>query len=133
MSGGEIPINIDKDRPNIDMSKLAGMFNNAGTGNGTTICGVDLEPPHPPDGMGEPIDGVNNGWLTDGTKPPPPPESPPPIDNYIHYDIAKDRLKLASTPDNASMSCTRTNVHPPPLIFNPEDLIGPFFSKPTVS
>jgi hypothetical protein len=118
MSGGEIPINIDKDRPNIDMSKLAGTFNTAGTENGTTICGVDLELPHPPDGMVKPIDGINNGWITDGTKPKPPPEPPPPIESSIRYGINKTRLELAGTPNTASTFYTRTKVDPPPLIFN---------------
>jgi hypothetical protein len=100
MSGGEIPINIDKDRPNIDM------FNTAGTENGTTICGVGLELPHPPDGMVKPIDGINNGWLTDETKPKPPPEPPPPIESSIRYGIIKTRLELAGTPNTFY---TRTN------------------------
>ena len=129
MSGGEIPINIDKDRPNIDMSKLAGTLNTAGTDNGTTICGVDLDLPHPPDSMVKPIDGIKNGWLTDGTKPKPPPEPPPPIESSIRYGIIKTRLELAGTPNTASTFYTRTKVDPPPLIFNYENPIGPFFSK----
>jgi hypothetical protein len=42
MSGGEIPINTDtfKDRPTIDMSKLAGTSDSAGTG--TSNKGIDL-------------------------------------------------------------------------------------------
>jgi hypothetical protein len=60
MSGGESLINNDirKDRSTIDKSKLAGTPNTTGT----SICGIDLELPHPPDGrstMDKPIDRID--------------------------------------------------------------------------
>jgi hypothetical protein len=48
-------------------------------GTGNSICGVDLELPHPPDGTfrDKSTKGINTDMLTKETKPPPPPEPPP--------------------------------------------------------
>jgi hypothetical protein len=66
ISGGEIPINngILKDEPTIDKSKLAGTSVTVGTGN--SVCGVDLELPHPLDGTSsnKSTNGINTGMLT---------------------------------------------------------------------
>jgi hypothetical protein len=79
--------------------------------------------------MDKPTDGIITGRLTDGTKPKPSPDPPPPIESYIHCGIVKNRLELAGTPNTVSTFYTRTKVDPPPLIFNYENPIGPFFSK----
>jgi hypothetical protein len=102
MSGGEIPINngILKDKLTIDKSKLAGTPNAVGTGN--SICGVDLEHPHPPDGTfrDKSTNGINTGMLTKETKPTPPPEPTPTIFN-IHQKLNNNGL-----------------IYKDPLIFN---------------
>jgi hypothetical protein len=90
MSGGEIPISngILKDKSTIDRSKLAGMSVSVGTGS--SICGVDLELPHSPDGTHRDrfTNGINTDILTKGTKPPLPPEPP---------------LKISSTKSNTHL------------------------------
>jgi hypothetical protein len=99
MSGGEIPIHngILKDKPTIDKSKLAGTLYTVGTGK--SICAVDLELPHPPDGTfrDKSTNGINTGMLTKETKPPPPPEPPPTIFN-IHQKLNNNGMIYKDPP-----------------------------------
>jgi len=98
---------ILNDRSNIDKSKLAGMSDTTGTGK--PIKGVDLELPHPPDGIfkDRSNNGINTGMLTKGNKPPPPPEPPPTFFNICQNLNQNGRVNQSHLPKDIPIPKTR--------------------------
>ena len=79
------------------------------TGTGKPIKGVDLELPHPPDGISKDRsnNGINTGMLTKGNKPPPPPEPPPIFFNICQNLNQNGRVNQLHLPKDIPIPKTR--------------------------